>query len=517
MSRPAVTTRGPVIDDLTQMGVSGLRRHNGSTSPSSSSSCGRWRRRLSRLHNIFLGLCCPFVVFSALSITGWFPPSYPGILSSVGDASRRMSAVEDLTSLSIRSSLALVNRKPNTTNRPSNGVSRGRIVPSKGEVNATKNGNWMDVGVDTAATRMGHDGTTMNRTAITPFSDGPIQMKVQYYELWNHTTNTIEIPDEHRYFGKNKPTSLEILQRILQEKRDRVNINRTKPDGTRSLPECLVADTANTRALADNVVNGRETLPKGPILYVGMPKTGTTSLFSFFKCSGFAASHHQQGAYMMGTSLKQNLPPLQSNPWNLYYERLQRRKEKRLQERKILPTNGSVFKDKVGDDNVRAVRKQAHLQLDTNTGTGYFPQIQLLDELHQEEPNSIFILAFRPIKDWIRSARKHHHMAKRWGEFEMPGLIITDKQRVRRAKENATRSERAVRLSDGQLRNWFCGHVHHIREYVREYPSHRLIELDLYDNEGTASVLADLFQSNTTCWGHENKNELISGPATKEI
>ncbi|KAL3907309.1 MAG: hypothetical protein SGILL_008926 [Bacillariaceae sp.] len=57
------------------------------------------------------------------------------------------------------------------------------------------------------------------------------------------------------------------------------------------------------------------------------------------------------------------------------------------------------------------------------------------------------------------------------------------------------------------MRRWWCGHVHHIREFVKEYPSHRLIELDLYNNDEASSILTDIFQAKSSCWGHKNKNE----------
>ena len=70
----------------------------------------------------------------------------------------------------------------------------------------------------------------------------------------------------------------------------------------------------------------------------------------------------------------------------------------------------------------------------------------------------------------------------------------------------------------------------HIRDYVQEYPSHALIELDLYDLNGTTSLLYDLFQADTdayhytqqqnqdqqqddasgssvSCWGQSNKSK----------
>ena len=80
---------------------------------------------------------------------------------------------------------------------------------------------------------------------------------------------------------------------------------------------------------------------------------------------------------------------------------------------------------------------------------------------------------------------------------------------------------RAVHISDTQIVKWWCGHVLHLREYIREYPSHALIELDLYDTSGTNSVLHDLFQADAMdgegkeCWGKSNTKEEFEAKKAK--
>jgi hypothetical protein len=76
-------------------------------------------------------------------------------------------------------------------------------------------------------------------------------------------------------------------------------------------------------------------------------------------------------------------------------------------------------------------------------------------------------------------------------------------------------------ITDVQMAKWWCGHVLHIREYVKEYPSHALIELDLYDMKGSETLLHDLLKVDTDahfarqgrnkpkkkCFAHRNKNK----------
>jgi hypothetical protein len=101
-------------------------------------------------------------------------------------------------------------------------------------------------------------------------------------------------------------------------------------------------------------------------------------------------------------------------------------------------------------------------------------------------------------------------------QFLVPGLVMTSPQRQHakdirdhyRERENRGGINQTdfppipspIKLTDVQLAKWWYGRVLHIREYVQEYPSHALIELDLYDSNGTASLLNDLFQAYTDAY-----------------
>jgi hypothetical protein len=165
---------------------------------------------------------------------------------------------------------------------------------------------------------------------------------------------------------------------------------------------------------------------------------------------------------------------------------------------------------KRGKNVTTDVTKMAHLQLDTNTKEGYYPQIQLLDEIHQEKPHAVFIMMFRPMDEWIRSVHAFKGMSRRWSLFKMPGLVLTEEQR-----EASAHQERSW-LSDEQLLRWWCGHIQHIREFVREFPSHRLVELDLLNSDETSSLLADLFGARSSCWSHHNRNEDLDSSSEED-
>ena len=352
--------------------------------------------------------------------------------------------------------------------------------------------------------------------------------------MWNHTTSTIDIPDRYKNpFGGNgrgrRPlTSLEILQEVLHGETHLAEFDLVdryvRRNFTGRPPSCLVPDVRATQRLAERVVEARSReqqrrrrqrrlalrkrnarrarnkeqrrqrrersrhgdapgnarLPL-PILNVGYPKAGSTTLQDYLDCIGLTANHGQNGFRIL--------------------EHLDRRPH------------------------------AAFAQLDLNSGRGEYPQISFLDELHEVRPRSTFVFVFRPLRDWIRSVRAWHNLFGRMSAFTVPGLVLRPDQLSRNEKIHALKAEIKRRIAGGeiihdypvgsgrykpralskmQLAKWLCGHALHVREYVKEYPSHALIELDLYDSNGTGALLHDLFQAdaqNTTkrCWGHSNK------------
>jgi hypothetical protein len=185
-----------------------------------------------------------------------------------------------------------------------------------------------------------------------------------------------------------------------------------------------------------------------------MPKCGSTTLHHFFNCSGMKATHDQNGICMQKAVLN-GKPPIS------------------------------------GCRSAKSV--DALCQLDVSFGNCSFPQISLLDEIHQEHPHATFVMNFRPVDDWIHSATSWQGMVTRWSKCIVPGLI-----------------KEGEKLTKQEIRNWLCGHVKHVREFVKQYPTHKLIELDLYDTEGSSKTMALLFNTNATCWGISNVNEKVA-------
>mmetsp|Transcript_27860 Transcript_27860/g.41459 ORF Transcript_27860/g.41459 Transcript_27860/m.41459 type:complete len:156 (-) Transcript_27860:2186-2653(-) len=111
----------------------------------------------------------------------------------------------------------------------------------------------------------------------------------------------------------------------------------------------------------------------------------------------------------------------------------------------------------------------------------YWPQVEALKEIHEENPNATFILMFSDIGTWIESMKK-------WN-----GIIL------RLASCNITGFPNGVGLSDDELKSFYCQHVNRIREFVSSHPSHNLVEIDA-DQHSVGQFMSDAFQISSSCW-----------------
>jgi len=189
-----------------------------------------------------------------------------------------------------------------------------------------------------------------------------------------------------------------------------------------------------------------------PILVVGLPKTGTTSIHAFFKRSGYRSSHFKCiddrfCGLCIKAAARQGKTPLKS----------------------------------CGDYEVWA-------QMDMeNLGMCHFPQIHNLGILHQEAPNATFLLSHRNMTRWVRSV-------KNWvGAFRSMA--------VRLAKcDGGPKSKKSQ-----DLIQWHLEHVQRIRDFVKAHPSHALVEIDIED-PNAGEIMAQHFGSASPAsnWWHEN-------------
>ena len=278
-----------------------------------------------------------------------------------------------------------------------------------------------------------------------------------YYKYWNSTTHSIDfpraaVPISAATTSTQQESSLEILERIIHQSEEQ-NLEMEKscfqPNLTRTYE--LLAKYKNKcshnksfsfyqTGIAKYTRGDTASMggPSYPILNMGFPKSGTSSLSDFFDCAGYpqgSVSGHSQLGRCMHQMVEENVSPLDKK----------------------------CMKSRINEN-----------QMDRSVDGCYFPQMTLLDEIHYSEPNATFILLFRPVQDWIKSAANWHGMTKRWYKCRtgLPSLTKFSKKPDGSSVSNTD-------FTSDELTMWWCRHMTHIRNFVQQHPSHDLIELDI--------------------------------------
>jgi len=204
-----------------------------------------------------------------------------------------------------------------------------------------------------------------------------------------------------------------------------------------------------------------------PILVMGLPKSGTTSINEFFVCNGYKTSHQFCGGKggsrniaFCGSIIKSNVehgyPALFQTGYYDVYTQLD-------VEMKI----GSV---------------------EESSGECYFPQVEALDEIHAEFPKATFILNTRDISKWYKSVSGHGRMVERLALCDMPGF----------PPSNEVKEEDFIKLYESQITR--------IKSFVKNHPSHKLIEIKI-DEDDSGRVMVDNFGGDMSCWKQTNTRE----------
>lgn len=242
-------------------------------------------------------------------------------------------------------------------------------------------------------------------------------------------------------------------------------------------------------------------LPK-PIINVGFPKAGTTTIFKFFHCNGLKAQHWY-------CCENQNHPGATQ--------------QKKLMSRCILDNfvaNRSMFHE-CGDFDVYSEINGPRMfkdmdfrvllddgQLESKQRSRFRPRIILpqhhyLDEIHANFPNATFILNLRPVDAWVDSVLKWPTTLKQ----EIPNEFYQQQahRNFSHFPDHVPKPQHKKNLGP-LLRHIFEHHNDFVRDFVKRHPSHTLIEVDI-TNIATGQILADAFGVNETCWGHFNENK----------
>lgn len=187
---------------------------------------------------------------------------------------------------------------------------------------------------------------------------------------------------------------------------------------------------------------------RSPIFVMGFGKTGTTSLYRYFQCGGYRVSHWKcLPDLLCGRCLFDN-----------YYAN-----------RPLLTGCGDY---------------EVYTQLDATEPPDncFYPQTDLLDELHQQHPLSPWILNTRPFNHWLSSVMHWNNLTAR--------LIGCGSIR-----DNTTE----------EFRNLYYERLNRVRKFWTTHKSHAFVEVNI-ESPYAAHILFRHFGINTSCWSDANSN-----------
>ena len=291
-----------------------------------------------------------------------------------------------------------------------------------------------------------------------------------------------------------------------------------------------------------------------PILVVGLPKAGTSSLFVFFQCysnfvlrgqhwyccgpqkypqkQGFSSSQTKELVLMadcMRYNLQQeNLSILDGcGEYDVYTE-----------------LNGPKRYDGILRSSLTKHYSHNNKQYPTKRLDGIFlPQRYYLKELHEWNPNSIWILNLRHVDDWINSVI---NIKQNKNSNDMPSLVeqfiqemkIQNEKILPQHDNNIFGNNNDYDDTISKLRNddnnktvtktfleyFYTSHIKIVRDFCQEY-NHRLIEVNITNEYAGIDLINALgwddgkdifdYEGNTktnrtsralSCWGQYNAN-----------
>jgi hypothetical protein len=218
------------------------------------------------------------------------------------------------------------------------------------------------------------------------------------------------------------------------------------------------------------------TLPT-PILVVGMPKTGTTSIRDFFRCNGHNASHWKCATDTM----------TMGGP-----DSLRKKAIKGKYCAQVIKDNIANNRPALQDTGNYQVYAQMDVELpEVAVMQGvlpfacYMPQVNDLEKLSASYPKATFILNTRNASRWVNSLRTFLDFDEKLKQCDLKGF------------------PKGTGDTDEEFEAFFHEHSQNIRDFVKKNPSHTLIEVDIEDPDA-GHQLAEAFGQSPQCWVKRN-------------
>jgi len=239
-----------------------------------------------------------------------------------------------------------------------------------------------------------------------------------------------------------------------------------------------------------------------PIITLGFPKAGTSTIFEYFHCGGRPTAHYackamtptaertdKCGKCIEENMAKHNFPLTECVEKHGHCDHLDDWCGSCIKnniEANRPPLEGCGNFDVFAEINQsfgRARQKEENI-IPT---TIYFPQVEALEKFHEAYPTATFILNTRKFSHWIASVDS-------WGIL-----------RRRFVNSNITGLPTGVGNDKNDLREFYNGHYKNVRQFVRDHPEHTLVEVDVESNDA-GTVMMEAFGISSSCWGHANSN-----------
>lgn len=235
-----------------------------------------------------------------------------------------------------------------------------------------------------------------------------------------------------------------------------------------------------------------------PVIVVGLPKAGTSSVFSFFQSQRFRCQHWYCCGKQYDPQIAASNGPLQMGECILRNLALNTNNSQKLS---MLSGCGNydVYAEINGDRPAGGNSSGFLLEDGTYDSKSPGPRIFLpqhfnLQQLHEEFPNATWILNLRDSSSWAKSVLKWRDLGDQFvNEYYM-------KHQIHKIPRNLTEKQ-------SFLKTIYDEHSELIRSFVRSHPSHALIELNITDDEA-GNVLADAFGLQKDKWVQKNRNSV---------
>lgn len=231
-----------------------------------------------------------------------------------------------------------------------------------------------------------------------------------------------------------------------------------------------------------------------PIINVGYPKAGTSSIFSFFQQQGFRSQHwyccrgqadpQRGGPFLMADCIMENLKANYTS-----------------HNRTLLHDCGDF--EVYGEINGPRCDEQKGCFLEDGTVDSknpgpriFLPQHFNIQQLHDSFPNSTWILNTRSVGDWIESVMK-------WGDLQHQ---FANEYYAQREIDRLPRNETEMRWF---LKTIYLKHNELIRGFAVRHPGLAFVEVNITDLDA-GKVLGDAFGLDPSRWTKRNQRWEIS-------